>query len=319
MVIAFVGSFDWSNLSNRVTRAINRCGREMRARTITALPHPFGFDEDIVLHRDGEAGIEAARAVVRQADWIIHTGDGHYPHFHELLAVLGLPDGYHTAGKHYATRHAGSAFRDNPGHYEVADRPFARRFVACDLFRHVQHDPRARPYVHPMGDWEWPTEPRPAHDPLRLCHTPSNPARKGTEWITREMEPLQSSITFEVITDAPPREAFGRRAACDVLIDQDEPTVGGFGCSAVEALCQGVAVLANLRHVKTAYAAIERWIDVPAIGDLDSMRIADWLQAWHMRPETLATRRQHGLDWSRRHTSDAAVYRYWHRCLTRED
>ena len=239
MKIVFLGENDWANTCNQITCAINRHGGEMRARAVTVRPHKFGYSEDVVIERDGE---DAAREAVRGADWIISSGDGKYDVLQSLMARLGLQPGR----TRLATRHAGTAYRSRPYEYNRLDAEwgFERRFMACDLYRFVVDDPRARVFIQPQA-----TIAKHVADlssPLRLSHTPSRRASKGTDVILpilAELTAHRPEIEFDLVENVSFEECYRRRNRCHVLIDQLQSDVGGFGGSAMEALANGLAVV----------------------------------------------------------------------------
>jgi hypothetical protein len=306
-LLAFVGTWDYANLCNRIARALDRYRGTLRARVITAQRHPFGYEEDIVLEA-GAGELAAARAVVREAEWICHSGDGDYPGYFALLEALGCH--YGNTRKRWATTHAGSAFRSDSESYERPDLVCERRFLAMDNIRFAFGDPRARPYVAPMGDYAWPLAPARPNSPLAVCHSPSRRTAKGTDRILRAMPDF---VRLDVVEGVPAGEAFRRRAACDVYIDQDNPDNGGFGAAALEALCQGVACIANVSHIGPVARS---WIPMPPIAPLSPRyTLPYWLTVFTERPGELAALRELGLAWCRRHVSDAGIAAYWHEAL----
>ncbi len=239
MKIVFIGMYDTANTCNRITRAINSCKKEMTARTITKTRHPFGYPEDIVIDRDGDAQV---KYLLREADWIIQVGDGNYEYFDKCITGL--------TNKKIGVFHAGNPYRMRQSYSEDEDakRGFLRRFLACDLYRFATEDPAARIYVQPMDviASEVPELP----GPLRICHTPSIRKHKGTKLL------LEAVPDITVIEGVSYKECLRQRSKHHVLCDQFVPHIGGFGAAALEALSTGMAVISDVNKVTPL---IERW------------------------------------------------------------
>jgi hypothetical protein len=309
MKLVFLGENDWANTCNRIARAINRCGGEMTARVVTAKVHKFGYPEDVVIARDGD---EPARAALAGADWIISSGDGKYEVFRELMARLA--DG--RGRPRLATRHAGTAFRTNPDHFNRLDREwgFERRFMACDLYRFVTDDPSARVFVQPQEDI---AAGLPGLvGPVRICHAPSRRAAKGTDGILatlREGLPGAPYTEFDLIEGVGFSECNARMRRCHVLVDQIEPSIGGFGAAAMEGLAAGLAVYGHIGNVSPL---VERWLPLPPIIHVESpQQLVEGLRGMIQDHEALAAVRANGLAWAAQYLSPEFTYRYWWQSL----
>ncbi len=308
--IVFLGQADHANTCNSIARAINRCDGPMRARAITLEPHPFEYEEDIVLQRDGA---EEAGEILREADWIISSGDGIYEVFNGLLTQFRV----NRRRVHLATRHAGSAYRSHVDQYNDWDRRrwnFERRFMACDLYRFVLDDPRARVYLKPPSRIAG--EIAPSDGPVRVSHSPSDRGKKGTDSILRAVESCRrnSEFEFDLIEDVPHQECRERRNRSHIFIDQNSPEIGGFGASALEAMAAGVVVLCNWSRVAPE---VGRWIELPPILMITSEAdIERTLMELLADRSLLEQRRRKSLAWAQKNLTPKAVYNHWWRCLT---
>jgi glycosyltransferase involved in cell wall biosynthesis len=102
--------------------------------------------------------------------------------------------------------------------------------------------------VHPaidLTDWEpSPVEPG---DVLRVAHAPSKRAVKGTDTVLAAVESLRAKgapIELDLIEGVPNREARGRYAAADVVIDQLR--IGWYGMLAIESMALAKPVVVHL-------------------------------------------------------------------------
>ncbi|KKN02937.1 hypothetical protein LCGC14_1112660 [marine sediment metagenome] len=300
MNILFIGYSDTANVSNRVARALNRYVGDKARVITTGPPHPFGYTEDIVLERDGANGMDEARDLVRDADWIINTGDSNYPAMFMLLAQFGVTE--RDRRYRWATRHGGSTLRSDPKRIARQDHEFGfeRRFVAPDLFRFVRHNPRARPYLHAM-DIVLPELPTIPGDKLRVCHSPSNPEIKGTAEITDAIECNVLQGPFETV--------FRQRAQHHIFVDQINKSIGGFGAASIEALACGLVVLCDTHHV---HSAVYNWIPRPPIVPVESGDdVRAFIDDVRDKPRLVETYRRAALTWAQTYLTDACVYDYW--------
>ncbi len=312
MKAVFLGRRDWANTSNAIARAINRAGGMLTARAVTLLPHPFGYPEDVVIERDGETN---AREALDGADWVIQSGDGAYSVFDRLMRQLGVD----RRKVRLATRHSGSRYRNDPALCDRLDREwgFERRFMACDLYRFVLDDPRARVFLNPPLNRA--TAIRPVPGAVRICHTPSNREIKGTDVILEAIQSLRNHglpFDFEMIEKVGYSECARRRSTCHILVDQFFPPVGGFGAAATEALSDGLAVVSHCGHV---VPDVEKWLPLPPIVRVETpadLRRA--IRALIEEPERLRDARVRSLAWARRVLSPEFTHDYWLRHLSFE-
>ncbi len=307
MKVVFLGGNDWGNTSNRICRAINRAGGSLNARCITQNLHPLGYEEDVVIGDDG-AGLDHARDAIMGADWVVSAGDGHYDAFDRLLTLLDVDRGAVRLG----TRHAGTRYRRHQKRLDAEDREwgFECRLFAPDLYRFAVDDPTARPFVQPQ-DTTLDNVPG-VDDVLRICHTPRAREIKGTELILRGLKPWLKSSRAAIV-DLVENVAFEtcreRRNRCHVFVDQINPTVGGYGASAQEAMSAGLAVLADVSNV---VAEVERWFPRPPIIHVQSVRdLRRELKRLIKDPEALASLRASSLEWAKAHLSSRFAGQYY--------
>ena len=302
MKVLFIGRYDWANASNRVARAINATQHAHEARVFTLEPHPFGYPEDMVHRRGNHHDLGAFAA---NADWIVSTGDGDYRAFGSILGGLGGRRG----DCRLATAHVGSAFRDNHARFQIADDAlgFDVRFLGGDLYRFAASDGRAVPYFVPPHDD--PQSDSLSGRRLRVGHSPTNRAKKGTSEILSVLQTLPSDIEVDLIENTAFEECIRRRAACHVFVDQMNPEIGGFGASSVEALASGCVVLADVRHVVPEVNAFYPPPPIVHVVDAEMLRIR--LLELLADPARLAAGRADSLRWARESAGQDAVARYW--------
>ncbi len=309
MKTVFLGRHDYANTSHRIARALRSAGRE--ARVIVEKAHPFGYQEDVVLERPGAAA--EARRAAEGAAYVVATGDGHYDTFEDLARSLGL------WAVPRATRHAGSAYRAQPGFFDAQDEAlgFRRRLMACDLYCRHGVPGRDAPFLAPQ-------RPRRAlrreEGVLRLCHSPSRRSTKATDVVLRavarlfEAEAARASPVnpaFEHIQGVPYSEARRRRGRCHVLIDAMSD-LGAFGAAACEAMADGLAVVTDAHHVT---GAVEDFFPRPPLIDTRPEDLYDTLASLLARPAEVLTRRPEALAWAQAHLSYAALGPYYDRLL----
>jgi len=294
MRIFFCGMHDHANVSNRVARALNHMAGTRLAACYTAVPHPFGYDEDRP---------DATWWNLGEDDWIMWTGDGDYDWWLQALErVTGRP--------RRAVQHVGSAYRRGHGWMNRMDTRIGAemRVVSCDLMRFASASPKTVPRLAPVDPMPI-TLPWDRHGPLRICHTPSS-GEKGTHLIVDALRGLP--VDFEIIQHVSWAECVRRRARAHVLLDQLVPDVGAFGQSATEALAQGLVVISDMRHTALAWEILER----PPVVQVDStaqMRTA--VQMLLDDPELVERGQAEALAWSSRNTTRTAVASYYLRHL----
>lgn len=301
MNILFTGVVDWANLCHRIARGINATGRA-RARVWIAEPHPFGYQEDWIGQECEEASTYA-----ETCDWVVTTGDGY------AMTYAVAQEIQRRSSAKVAVTHAGSEFRRN--YLELLDMDKAigarARFVGMDSLHlagigQVFDKTPTYPYWSTCEPVEIGAELAPVSGPIVVAHSPSVRSKKGTELILRALEQAQREfgIEIELIEGVSFKDAIARRARAHIFVDQLNPEVGGFGCSAVEAMAQGCAVIADIRNVprsnhsppikhaatvEDVFGIVREWVMEPRL--LEARRALCW--AWaaeHARPEAVGNR-----------------------------
>ncbi|MCK5332176.1 MAG: glycosyltransferase [Candidatus Marinimicrobia bacterium] len=87
------------------------------------------------------------------------------------------------------------------------------------------------------------------HDPIRICHSPTNRFYKGSETIIQVCEQLSrtENIEFILVENKPFEEVRAIKQECDILIDQVHNRGGwGYGMNSVEALSLGLCCVTEL-------------------------------------------------------------------------
>lgn len=300
MKILFLGRFDYANAANKLARSMNEATNHVMAKVATLETVNRGYTEDIVLDQD-----QVPPDLVHfssETDWVISTGDGFYLQLDDLVKKLPLP-----SSVKFATMHAGSAYRRQPNFYNSIDHGFfSARFVGSDLFRFAP-DKITIPYynvgVPPVESIV------PATGRLLVGHSPSIRERKGTELISSVLANLAHSVDFDLIENVPYEECLRRRSRCHIFIDQMHPKIGGFGASSMEAMGQGCAVLADMRHVSP-----ECWkfYQKPPILDVrDKKRLRETILYLASEKNHLEEIRSKSVAWIKAHTNPVAISSYF--------
>jgi hypothetical protein len=302
MKILFVGAVDWANLCHRIARGINATGRAT-ARVWVANSHPFGYQEDWVGQEN-----EEAEAFASEADWIVTTGDGYAVSYAvaEQAAALGKAK--------IAVTHAGSAFRADPfGLLELDKGIGARaRFVGFDSL-HLTSRGGVSDGIPTHPYWSTcepviPVTPMMPGARIHVAHSPSARSKKGTDEIIKAVERARvelGSFDFDLIEGVSFNVAIDRRSSCHVFVDQLVPEIGGFGCSAVEAMAQGCAVIADVRHVPIGN------VTPPILHAEDGEALFRLLRRFWGNPDELQSQRVLSVAWAIQHALPAAVGHRW--------
>ena len=322
--ILFLGVRDDANLCNRAARAINALAGEVRARVWTLHQHPYGYAEDLI-------GVSEPAELAGKWDWVVGAGDGD----HQLLAHMAAP--FDKRANHMAITHSGSAYRNNPNHYNRADAAMGAtiRFIGADSLHLADAALPAVPWFSTSDDIAIPVEP---DEPKRVvvAHSPSNRAKKGTDSIIETLELAKRDIDEErkwwdgggweggpapldldIIEGVGYRECRERRARAHVFVDQMHAATGGFGASAVEALAQGCAVLADIRHVALEGAWQRVGLEPPPIIEVRSPSdLEEEVDRLAHNDGELYWTRMASLEWAREYAAPIPFARYFLRMLS---
>lgn len=305
MKIVFLGDHDWANTSNRVVRAINRTGGANYARCITRYAHPFEYDEDVVIERDGWAIAENAMA---SADWVIGAGDANYKTMPDLMSRLKVPP-----SARIGMRHSGTELRNNPVACATQDAALkaSRVFVPMDLLTTYPNQDIVRPFVQPQEHIaSCPVAPSP-DGVIRVCHTPSERRTKGTKHVVQAMIGLDPrAVNFEIIEDRPFAEVHEMRRTHHVLVDNMHPGYGNFGASACEAMACGLSVVSNISHVIVNHPLIP----TPPIIHVETEDQLSHTIALMTR-YSVTRNASDCIEWASKYLSDSFTASYWGECL----
>ena len=136
---------------------------------------------------------------------------------------------------------------------------------------------------------------------LRIGHSPTNRAAKGTEAILRQLSLLGERFPLEItlIEKLPQAEALSLKSTCDLFVDQ----IGelGYGVSGLESLAMGIPTAAEILPDFEAVLADHPFINVSA-GSI-AERLAPFVQSESLRRE----RGELGKAWVRRVHDPVAV------------
>lgn len=304
--VLFIGRFDWANLAHRIAAAMNTTAGTTVAHVYVENRHPFGYTEDWVR---GEVDEKVVEAWARQCDWIIDAiGQDRF--------FLGLVRQW-KARAQLAVMHPGSQYRAAPSRADSLDRAWGirRRFVGSDLWRFVRLDDRVSWTVPYYAVPSAIVDDLPPIDdgPIVIAHSPSNRATKGTSTILPVLDNFRrrTDVEVDVIEDVPFDECLRRRARAHILVDQLEPSIGGFGAAAVEAMAAGTAVLADVRHSTAGLASGVHFDHPPVVhcGTAGALRAE--LDRLVSDRQVLQAQRLWSLEWAAKWTSPSAVASYW--------
>lgn len=313
MKILFWGERDNANLCNRIARGINRVAGPKTARVWTMQRHASGYVEDLTY----VDGLGWAQSLAQDADWLITTGDGNYDVLDAMATWFLDP----TPRPRIATTHTGVAFRARPALYNQLDELLgaSKRFVGCDSIHLATGPAPTAPYwasCDPITPQGWiPQVQFTPNNPLRIAHSPTNRAKQGTDLILRALSEVDRRfIEIDVIENLPFVAALERRARAHVFIDQLADEVGGFGASAIEALAQGCAVLADVRNVPRR--SDERWLAwgverPPILYVRDASDLVTQIETFLREPTALYQQRCESLAWVHKYATPEAVGCYW--------
>jgi len=137
--------------------------------------------------------------------------------------------------------------------------------------------------------------------PIRLAHSPTDPAVKGTDIIRSA-----SRFPLDVITGVTWSECLRRKARADIFVDQLEL---GYGLSAVEAWGMGIPVVSGVSDPDTKARMIDEFGELPfvdATPETLADRIADLAGSPALRREWGERGRAHA---ERFHSQRAVVER----------
>lgn len=95
---------------------------------------------------------------------------------------------------------------------------------------------------------------------VRVAHSPTDPALKGTDALRAAMRGLPAEL--DVIEGVPWAECLARKGLADVFVDQLDL---GYGLSAVEAWAMGIPVVAGVTEPAVRARMVETFGDLPFV------------------------------------------------------
>lgn len=287
-------------------------------RAVTQLRSQCLYEEDHCIERDGDDETVLSE-LYEEADFIVQLGDCDYRNWWRMIATYGrhrndppfpMIGAERKRGKRFGTRHAGSLYRDDPERYNRWDDicELEIRFFPLDLYRYQVKEPRAFPFVQPQDRIR--VEPMEIGGDLRVCHTPSNPAKKCTGAIEYALERVRN-VYYETITDVCFAEADCRRNTFHVLIDHLNPWHGCVGGACMEALANGLVVVTDDRHVKSCPES-EQYIEhPPTLSVRTTIELSDTIRYLRDNPGYVDDCRWAGLEWAQKYLSSEWTYQYY--------
>ena len=279
--VVFCGNWDWANVTNGWSRALNQHSSKWRARCITAYPHPFGYEEDVV----AEEQTPEVRRLLSEADVVVSTGDGDYDR------LLTLP--FFLPGRPTVAWHAGSAYRNQPDHMNHVDwvMGFTRQWITPDCYRLEGGELPRVPMLPcvPLGAFQA-SGPTPV-----IMHAPSSKEKKGTRTVSAALD--EAGIALREVTGVSHAESLAAIATADVFVDQMEPRVGGFGVAAMEAMAHGAVAIADTRNL--APALQDFWTAAPVICVREAAELVEAVTKLVERPAERVALQQASHNWAK--------------------
>ncbi len=177
---------------------------------------------------------------------------------HGFLKYDPFIPAWHARGKKVVCCYLGSDLRRRgvmPGIDEIADRSVTVEWDHLDLHSTIQH------VFFPFDCSAFPVRARENSGKLRIGHSPSSRAAKGSDAIIAAVRVLEKTHPVELvlIENLPHADALAVKATCDIGVDQ----IGdlGYGISALEWLAMGVpvatCVAANMRKAGIGHPFVE--------------------------------------------------------------
>lgn len=260
--IVFLCLHDWASVSTRLSEAINKY-TDWNARCICKYPNPFGYPNDL-LERDENK--EEIRRVMNKADVII-WGSSFYgykpfgigPKSHQFLGIW----------------HGGSDYRKrykmfNSEIHHMLDFVFTHRDLEelDDYNIRLQVPFNCEDYVVPKRDW---------NGKIRIGHSPSSRAKKGTNYFLKAAEMLKKDFPGDVeivlLENMTTKQVLKEKERLHIFFDQIGGVAGytipvedggncGYGLSLVESATLGTICLSWSDYSDTPILCVKNENDI---------------------------------------------------------
>lgn len=174
-------------------------------------------------------------------------------HFHmtadEDLTFCGFRPRDFLEGKSVVHHHHGHHdFRSNPMKFQQKYKERKRRkfLVSTPDLLHLLPGARWQPNIVPLFDPMYRPMPGKPESPLKVAHSPTRKDLKNTDEFLEVMRRVQAEgrdVALELIENTAHVECLRQKRRCHILFDHLQ---GYFGVSSLEALSQGLCVVAGL-------------------------------------------------------------------------
>tara|TARA_Y100000114_G_scaffold157182_1_gene187814 strand:- start:3274 stop:4209 length:936 start_codon:yes stop_codon:yes gene_type:complete len=155
------------------------------------------------------------------------------------------------SGFRFGRLYVGSEFRDNPKDFlnMHRDQNTELCIVSPDSMHLIDSSARFYPYLHTVSRLGS-SRPSETTLPIKICHSPSSLASKGTNviWKIIMSQKKYFSLNFKIIHGVPYSECLRQREGSHIFVGQINKQVGGFGYSSVEAMAQGMVSMVTRNH-----------------------------------------------------------------------
>ncbi len=257
-----------AGIAGLAARAQRRLGYD--ATSVEYISRQFNFGTDLSLHLERERGpMKAAKAArfalsaLRRYD-VFHLYFGNtllpypYPDL-PLLRAMGKRVVFHFCGCEVRRRDLNLAEYDLSGCHECTSLvclskhhpPFNRAdklLVATpDLLEFV---PGAELMPGPVDLAAWPPQPfrdKPANEPIKILHAPTDRGIKGSSYIIAAVERLKQryNVQLLLLENIPHNAVKAYTAQADIVVDQI--MIGAYGTVAIENMARGKPVVCYIR------------------------------------------------------------------------
>ncbi len=224
---------DYANYSYANAAALRSIGLDARALTLTS--HHFGYENQAELNTPKSMASEIERADIIQI-------------MHSCPVSLELVKNIDYKNKKVVVYHTGTRFRQEPDKFNKIFNPIIYRGFT-DQTEFIKLGIKDVAYIAVAIDTDSIKPEKQLGDKLVLAHYPSNKINKGTEAITKFLEPFKHLYDIKISTELIPHaQSLKRMQGCDIYLELFAPEQNGkeygcFGVTAFEAAAMGKIVL----------------------------------------------------------------------------